>query len=215
MSLSDTSEIQDTQFGELHLLRHQHVLQYVRTSGADSLLELGCGSGTFLWQVLKLGQFKKVTGVEHSGLSLSQARDKLAEFDINDRLRLINTSYTLPILDLPAHQVVVMIETIEHIQPGELSKVEQNLFVNLRPRMLIITTPNAEYNVLYGLAKGQFRDPDHKFEWSRQKFRQWSAGMARRHGYQFKFDGIGDVDPSLGQPTQMVIFTLVEGSADK
>lgn len=215
MKLFDDIGFQDTQFSELHLQRHQHVLQHVQASGADSLLELGCGSGTFLWQVLNLDQFRQVTGVEHSGLSLTQARDKLAEFDNNDRLRLINTSYTLPIRDLPAHQVVVMIETIEHIQSGKLSKVEQNLFVNLRPRMLIITTPNCEYNVLYGLAKGQFRDPDHKFEWSRQKFRQWAAGMARRHGYQVKFDGIGDVDPSLGQPTQMVIFTLEERSADE
>lgn len=204
----------DTQFGELHLQRHQRVLQLVQASGADSILELGCGSGTFLWQVLNQDQFKQVTGVEHSGLSLAQARDKLAEFDTDDRLRLINTSYTLPILDLPGHQVVVMIETIEHIPPGELSKVEQNLFVNLRPQTLIVTTPNAEYNLLYGLAKGEFRDPDHKFEWSRQKFRQWSAGMARRHGYQVKFDGIGDIDPALGHPSQMVIFTSAEHSPD-
>lgn len=203
-----------TQFGELHLQRHQRVLQRVRASNAESLLELGCGSGTFLWQVLNLTQFKKVTGVEHSGLSLAQARDKLAEFETDDRLRLINTSYTLPILDLPEHQVVVMIETIEHIYPGELSKVEQNLFVNLRPQMLIITTPNSEYNLLYGLVKGEFRDPEHQFEWTRQKFRQWSAGMARRHGYQVKFEGIGDIDPSFGQPTQMVVFTQPEQSVD-
>lgn len=207
MSLPDAYALQDTQFGELHIQRHQHVLQRVQTCGAESLLELGCGSGTFLWHVLGLNQFRRVTGVEHSGFSLAQARDKLTDFDRDGRLHLINTSYTSPLVDMAPHEVVVMIETIEHVLPGELSRVEQNLFVNLRPRLLIITTPNHEYNILYGLAQGEFRDLDHKFEWSRHKFRQWAASMARRHSYQVSFEGIGESHPALGHPTQMAVFS--------
>ena len=63
-----------------------------------------------------------------------------------------------------------MVETIEHIPPERLSTVEQGVFGGLRPEYLVMTTPNSEYNPLFDLADGEFRDPDHKFEWSRDPF---------------------------------------------
>jgi len=35
-----------------------------------------------------------------------------------------------------------------------------------------MTTPNAEFNVLFPNLNG-FRHPDHKFEWTRQQFGDW------------------------------------------
>ncbi len=39
-----------------------------------------------------------------------------------------------------------------------------------------MTTPNAEFNVLFPGFKG-FRHPDHKFEWSRAEFQDWYVGV--------------------------------------
>ena len=44
---------------------------------------------------------------------------------------------------------------------------------------MIVTTPNAEYNVKFEtLPAGQFRHPDHRFEWTREEFADWAGGIA-------------------------------------
>ncbi|AFI83010.1 methyltransferase [Methylophaga nitratireducenticrescens] len=199
---------QDTQISDLHEVRHQHILKLVQQSGVKQLLDIGCGSGNFLWQLLNETPIEQVIGVEQSSLSILQAREKLAVYlqQTPSQLKLINASYAEPLPELCHFPLAVMIETIEHIEPRLLSKVEQNIFAVMRPKQIILTTPNCEYNPLYGLYPGQFRDPDHQFEWTRQKFQQWARGVAARHDYQVRFAGIGEADPQLGSPTQMAIF---------
>jgi small RNA 2'-O-methyltransferase len=72
---------------------------------------------------------------------------------------------------------------------------------------VVVTTPNVEFNPLYGLGPGERRDPEHRFEWSRDRFRGWSHGVARRHGYRVRFQDIGELDPDRGSPTQMAVFS--------
>lgn len=48
------------------------------------------------------------------------------------------------------------------------------------PRLVIVTTPNAEFNVnfpqlMYGTPDSKFRHWDHKFEWTRKEFEEWYA----------------------------------------
>ncbi|MDX1573767.1 MAG: methyltransferase domain-containing protein [Methylophaga sp.] len=202
---------QDTQISELHETRHRWLQDFVIATGVDNLAELGCGSGRLLWKILQHTDCR-VTGVDDSGLSVMQARDNLAAFLMGEppRASLRVGSYMDALPDLQAIPLIIMTETIEHILPTDLSRVEHNVFSNMAPKQVVMTTPNAEFNVLYGLVPGQYRDPDHKFEWSRQKFRQWSLGVARRHSYQVSFAGIGEDEPGLGQPTQVAIFTKNE-----
>ena len=56
------------------------------------------------------------------------------------------------------------------------------------------------------LPAGQFRHPDHRFEWTRQEFRDWARRIASRFGYAVRFLPVGPENPSLDPPTQMVIF---------
>jgi hypothetical protein len=88
-----------------------------------------------------------------------------------------------------------------------LSAVEQAVFAGYRPKTVLVTTPNREYNVLHGMPEGAMRHRDHRFEWSRGKFRTWSEGVARRNGYRVVFEDIGAVDPLLGGSTQMATFS--------
>lgn len=209
--MSSEFPFQDTQISDLHEVRHQQVLKLVQQSGATQVLDLGCGSGNFLWQLLNETEIEQAIGVEQSGLSLLQAREKLAIFleATPCRVRLINGSYADPHPELHGFPLAVMIETIEHVEPKRLSQVEQNVFALMRPKQIILTTPNSEYNPIYGLHPGEFRDPDHKFEWPRHKFQQWGRGVANRHGYEVRFVGIGDADLQFGSPTQMAIFQQV------
>lgn len=106
----------------------------------------------------------------------------------------------------------VLLETIEHIDPGHLSRVERAVFGGYRPRTVVVTTPNHEYNAVYGMARGQFRHPDHRFEWDRSRFRHWATGVAARNSYSVAFNDIGDPHPTLGASTQMAVFTLTAAS---
>jgi hypothetical protein len=72
-----------------------------------------------------------------------------------------------------------------------------------------VTTPNVEYNVLYEGLSGA-RHSDHRFEWTRAELAAWAERVAATYGYSATLDGIGDVDPALGQPTQLVVLRRSE-----
>lgn len=46
------------------------------------------------------------------------------------------------------------------------------LLGQLSPKVAIVTTPNADFNVLFPNLEG-FRHWDHKFEWTREEFQEW------------------------------------------
>ena len=198
-----------TQMTSLHEERLDFVFRKLRATGARKVLDLGCGSGSLLYRLLADEQFEEVIGLEDSGLSLREARSILAPYleETPSRLRLVRGSYDERTPALKGFEAAAMVETIEHVRPEQLSKVELAVFGQYRPGYLFMTTPNREYNPLLGQAPGEFRDPDHKFEWDRGKFQRWARGVADRNGYDVEFGGIGDFVPDAGHPTQTAFFT--------
>lgn len=194
---------------QLHEERLQLVCQALVDTGATSVLDLGCGSGSLLRLLLVQRQFKKVLGLEFSSLALGAARAELAKsfYQAEGRLKLILGSYADEDERLKGFDAAAMVETIEHNDPRRLSRVERAVFGFARPRLLLMTTPNQEFNVLFDLQEGEFREPDHKFEWGRAKFQSWAGGVAGRNNYRVEFSGIGEADASLGPPTQVAVFT--------
>lgn len=192
----------------LHEERLQVVCQAIADTGARSIIDLGCGSGSLLRLLLIRDQFQKIAGVELSGISLGAARQELYKphYEAEGRLKLIHASYAEPDERFAGFDAAAMVETIEHTDPGRLSLVERAVFAVARPGVLFMTTPNQEFNVLFDLPPGAFREADHKFEWNRQKFQSWAKGVAARHKYRVEFQGIGEADLELGPPTQMAIF---------
>lgn len=198
----------DLEAPDLHQERLQRVVSLVRASGARRVLDLGCGSGGLLQYLLRDAQFERVVGLELSGELLAQAKLRLEALPAAraGRLELVCGSYADSHPALVGFDAAAMVETIEHVPPESLSRVERAVFAGLRPQLLVMTTPNHEYNSLYDLAPGEFRDPDHRFEWDRARFRDWAQGVARRNGYRVRFSGIGEMDAHLGQPTQVARF---------
>ena len=198
-----------TQMTSLHEERLDLVLRRLKATGARRVLDLGCGSGSLLHRLLADPQFEEVVGLEDSGLSLREARGILAPYleQTPSRIRLIRGSYAERNSALTGFEAAAMVETIEHVWPAQLSRVELAVFGQYRPGCLFMTTPNREYNPLFDLAPGEFREDDHKFEWDRVKFQRWARGVADRNDYTVEFGGIGDFEPGVGHPTQTAFFT--------
>jgi 3' terminal RNA ribose 2'-O-methyltransferase Hen1 len=198
------------QVTELHDQRFDLVVQTLLASRAASVLDLGCGTGELLMRLMGESQFNKIVGIDSSEEALAGARylfsqhDKLAD---DERLSIFHASYISFTEDMAGFDAAVLVETIEHVDPHRLSAVEKVVFACCRPKTVVITTPNQEYNVLHGIPEGELRHPGHRFEWSRVKFRNWAGGVADRNGYRTSFDDIGPFDPDYGSSTQMATFT--------
>jgi hypothetical protein len=62
------------------------------------------------------------------------------------------------------YDAATVIEVIEHLELNRLAAFEKVLFKFARPKLIIITTPNIEYNVRYKSLFGDLRHQDHRFE---------------------------------------------------
>lgn len=191
--------------------RREAVLAALRTAGASSVVDLGCGEGALLAALLTESTFGRIIGVDVSHRALTAASRRLRLDTLSDRQRdrltLLQSSLTYRDDRLAGQDAMVLMEVIEHVDPNRLEALQRNIFNAAKPRTVIITTPNAEYNVRYpDLPPGAFRHGDHRFEWSRAQFRSWCGAAAAAHGYQVRHLGVGPTDPELGSPTQLAIF---------
>ena len=195
---------------ELHQQRMDAVMQRLLNRRSRTVLDLGCGRGQLLTRLADDNWFNKIIAVDISTDALKDARDHLGSrlTQEGNRIALLHGSFAEENLCLTGFDAAVLLETIEHIEPDRLSRVESAVFGCYRPRVVLITTPNREYNVLYNKREGQIRHPDHRFEWTREKFEGWAIGVADRNGYNVDFAGIGSPHPVFGGPTQMAEFSL-------
>ncbi|WP_408898844.1 3' terminal RNA ribose 2'-O-methyltransferase Hen1 [Nocardioides sp. R1-1] len=201
----------------LNTQRHEAVHQVLLELGARSVIDLGCGPGQFLDRLVRTSAFTRVAGSDVSTRSLQDAArrlhlDRMSERQA-ERVQLFHGALTYEDERYAGYDAAVLMEVIEHVDPPRLEALERVVFGAAAPGAVIVTTPNSEYNVLYEGLVGM-RHPDHRFEWTRDQFAEWSERVAAAHGYAVERRGIGDRDDAHGTPTQMAIFTRKEGTDD-
>ncbi len=189
------------------------VLAALKSSGATRVLDLGCGSGKLLARLLRDHTFAEIVGVDVSlaSLHIAEQRLRLAELPEKQRqrIRLLHGSLCYRDARLAGYDAAAVVEVIEHLDPHRLESFTRALFGEARPRVVVLTTPNREYNSLFaGLAAGRLRHKDHRFEFTRQQFQAWAAAVASDYGYQARYETVGPVDAERGSPTQMVVFSV-------
>ena len=196
----------------LHEQRLGAVIAVLKQSGARRVLDLGCGEGRLLELLLKERQFTDILGMDVSYRSLERAQDKLRFERLpsiqRERIRLIQGSLIYRDRRLEGFDAAAVVEVIEHLDAPRLTAFERVLFEFAHPKTAVITTPNVEYNAKFEtLPAGRFRHADHRFEWSRAEFIDWSNRVSERFGYVARFIPIGPEDPVVGAPSQMAVFT--------
>jgi 3' terminal RNA ribose 2'-O-methyltransferase Hen1 len=191
----------------LHDQRLDAVAALLDAQEIRTVADLGCGEGKLLGRLLKNSKLTRILACDVSTVALDRAALSLERVHENKRAKvelfqssLLYADYRLTDLD-----AVVLVEVLEHIDLDRLPRVAHNLFVRARPKTVVITTPNSEYNAVWeSLSAGRFRHSDHRFEWTRQQFQQWTETV--KGDYNVEVSGLGDEHESLGCPSQMAVF---------
>ncbi|XWS18001.1 hypothetical protein CRYUN_Cryun32bG0004700 [Craigia yunnanensis] len=215
--------------------RVEYAVQHIKKSFATSLVDFGCGSGSLLESLLDYPtSLETIVGVDISQKSLSRAAKVLhskltMKSDTDAPCRSIKSAvlYDGSITDfdsqLRGFDLGTCLEVIEHMEEDQASVFGDVVLSSFRPRILIVSTPNYEYNVI--LQKSnitsqeddpeekihslscKFRNHDHKFEWTREQFNHWASELAVRHNYSIELSGVGgsaELEP--GFASQIAVF---------
>ncbi|GAA97122.1 hypothetical protein E5Q_03797, partial [Mixia osmundae IAM 14324] len=120
-------------------------------------------------------------------------------------------------------EAFVASEVLEHLPDNILKKFGSVVLGHYRPRVVVVTTPNYDFNAFFpasadeqdrpqpaasvdleanprwrfadptGRTDRTFRDLDHKFEWTRVEFKEWCARMASEYDYDVELAGVGSL----------------------
>jgi 3' terminal RNA ribose 2'-O-methyltransferase Hen1 len=206
----------------LHEQRLEAVARELKNSGAASVIDLGCGDGRLLQILQKDAQFRQLAGADVSYSALQKARRRLFPHDDatprqQERIKLFQTALTYRDDRLHGYDAAALVEVIEHLDEERLPALEKSVFGIARPHTIVVTTPNAEYNVRFdefrpaaaNITGQALRHADHRFEWTRDEFEHWCENVAAEYGYTVRYFDVGEVDAEVGAITQMAVFAKI------
>ena len=183
--LTEPEAVPDDAEGPVSLAveRRTTVAAVLKELGARRIADLGCGEGALVGELLKDPMIGELFATDVSARALIGAKRRLHYDDLPDRqrerLRFLQSSVTYADHRLAGLDAAVLMEVIEHVDPPRLPALAKAVFQAARPAAVIVTTPNSEYNVRFdSLPAGEFRHPDHRFEWTREEFHQWASWVS-------------------------------------
>ncbi|XP_069121358.1 small RNA 2'-O-methyltransferase-like [Argopecten irradians] len=204
----------------LYLQRYSFVADKINSLNVQSVVDFGCAECQLSRFLADVASVQKIALVDLDK-PLLQARKyniKPAVYHYLDKrkhpltVQIYHGDATVLDPRIMGYDAVTMVEFIEHLYPNDLQRVCRMVFHELRPRIIIITTPNFEFNQLFPADGRKFRHYDHKFEWTRSEFQSWGDLQACIHGYKVQYTGIGNApleSSHLGFCSQAAIFEKV------
>lgn len=199
----------------LNDLRYEAIINQIKALAKnETIVDLGAGEGKLSVLLGFVDGVKEILSVEPSNKSRLRAMERFEQAKVKRGFQEPNSiTGSLFYFDerLSNKDVMILCEVIEHIDEHRLPKIFNTIFKDYRPGVLMVTTPNQEYNVVYEMDEAM-RHGDHRFEWTRAEFMEKCKEWSKSFPYMLSFQGIGEEHSSYGHPTQMAIFKREEGS---
>lgn len=212
----------------LYIQRYQfvHNLLYKENPPIRRVSDFGCAEGRFLVYLKKLPFAEEINAVDVAREALEQtdyhARPIVWDYTFGRNVQLNLSLYKGSVAE-PDHRMlgldaITCVELIEHLPADVLEKFPENVFGYWKPRIVVVTTPNSEFNVLFPqLKRDEFRHWDHKFEWTRAQFRHWCNSVVQKYpDYTYEVAGVGDPPQDrahVGHCTQIAVFRRTQNFA--
>lgn len=198
-----------------HDIRHEMILGELNMLDSEKIIDLGCGDGAFIFHVLDdlsaNDGIKKISGVEIDTEPFSKAVERLKGLEAVDGVEIMQADITTCDQRFREFDTVLLIEVIEHLEDAPLKTLEKVVFDFIRPRHVLVSTPNADYNkYVPEMLPNGFRHWDHKFEWGKDAFMNWSQNIASEYGYAGDYLMIGRVMENNSSMSQMILFKRVD-----
>ena len=200
----------------LNKMRLNKVKDIILKNNVHSVLDLGCGEGNLISILLEESSIQKITGVDISSNALSKIKEHIYLYkykkEEQDKLNIIVGSCLYKDDRFNDYDCICAIEMIEHLEPYKLKDFVKVVFKYAKPNLVIITTPNKDYNKLYEyLNEDQLRHKDHRFEFTREEFNNWCNNITNQYkNYKVTIEEVEkNKDEKLGSPTQLAIFKKI------
>lgn len=195
-------------------MRTRAVAQLIRDVAPRSVIDFGCGHGGLLAELAVDVEIERLTGVDFDERSIAEAGRRIMRALGHrgiDKVNLVEGLFTHCDPRFLGHDVAAAVEVVEHLEPPQLDAFVGVVFGHVQSKRIVITTPNAEYNVVWYTRRPHGRrHPDHRFEWSQDEFAEWSNKVGSTFGYETHIESVGSVHPVWGPPTQIAVFDRVE-----
>ncbi|KAI7817031.1 hypothetical protein BC939DRAFT_467189 [Gamsiella multidivaricata] len=177
---------------------------------ATSVIDFGCGEAALMsfliWESSGEHPITRLSGVDMDESRLTLATDACQpqDYELGSNLRVNKLAieiYHGSVAQADSRMIgfdaLACLEVVEHLDPDVLEQFWGVVLGKLRPKLVIVSTPNAEFNVYfpqlkYGTPEAVFRNDDHRFEWTRQEFEDWYGASRIGTNCQLKIINHGD-----------------------
>ncbi|XP_076799435.1 small RNA 2'-O-methyltransferase-like isoform X1 [Clavelina lepadiformis] len=201
----------------VYIQRYSKVLEMLGKETPRKVVDFGCAECKLLQLIAREEYVEELCGVDINSTLLEMSTRKIEPLIasyLNPRpqpltISLFQGSVLQSDKRFEDFDAVTCVELVEHLLPNDLNAFIVNIFNFIQPKLVIISTPNADFNVLFNESKA-FRHPDHKFEWSQLQFQKWCLEICDIYNYSVRFDGVGTApngSKNLGFCSQFGIFS--------
>ncbi|WP_106766761.1 class I SAM-dependent methyltransferase [Paenibacillus faecalis] len=176
----------DFAYGNTAMQRRSYIASVLPLN--KPILDIGCGEGFYALSFAgKMDDSYYAVDVNEDVLAVVERKARVKELDnlvTYPSLSHFLETYNEEMVD------VILTEVIEHMPVEEAAEFIQQIVHKVQFEKLVITTPNADFNRYYELAR--FRHDDHQWEMGQDEFRSWISEILQNQAVQYEYVMIGD-----------------------
>lgn len=205
-NLQDELEVLNNQVNKvsLHQLKHDLILNKIKELNLpenSTILDYGCGEGKMIKKLKNSFKNLNIYGYDSNLERINRY------FEYSSKIQQMNILYPLIKPELLNCDVLLNIEVIEHLDRNERDRMLNIIMSIIQPKTLILTTPNIEYNKVYGMEEGKLRHNGHKIEFTTNEFNEEVVNKLKSK-YEVEFIKINPEEEL--QPSFIIICKLIK-----